>query len=92
MKIWERGREIEEAVAFKRKEDIPSGPEAVLGGRLEMRERMVSSVQRSDSGQKGDNKGGKGSRGGAFELKQEVKNELRHSAFSLSEENRRFSC
>ena len=40
----------------------------------------------------GDEKGGKGSRGGAFELKQEVKNELRHSAFSLSEENRRFSC
>ena len=51
MKMWEREREIEEAVAFKRKEDIPSGPEAVLGGRLEMRERIISSVQRSDSGQ-----------------------------------------
>ena len=50
LKMWERGREIEKAAAFKRKEDISSGPGAVLDGRLEMRERMVSSVQRSDSG------------------------------------------
>ena len=49
--MWERGRKIEEAVTFKKKEDIPSRSEAVLGRRLEMRERMVSSVQRSDSGQ-----------------------------------------
>ena len=64
-------------------EEMPSGPEEVLGGRFEMREIMSLSVHRSGLGLgMGSESGGMGERGGAEELKHDEKKELRHCALS----------
>ena len=65
---------IDAEVALSIQDEMPSGPEAVLDGSWEIRQRMPFSVQRSSSGQgKGGEEGGTGERGGAEELKQEEK-------------------
>ena len=68
MTKWGGGGAICEEVALSIHEEMPSGPVAVFNGSLEMRHRMLSLVQRSSSGQ-----GKGGERGGAEELKQEVR-------------------
>ena len=44
LKMWERGREIEGAVAFRREEEMSSGPEAAFDGRLGMRDMTLLSA------------------------------------------------
>ena len=62
---------------------MPSGPEAVLDGRLEMRERISFSEHKSSLGQEERGvEGGRGERGGTEVFKQDEKKELRHSALS----------
>ena len=56
-------------------DEMPSGPEAVFDGSLEIRHWMPFSVQRA---RERAEKGGMGERGGAVILKQEVNNEFRH--------------
>ena len=64
-------------------EQMPSGPEAVLEGRREMREIISPSEQRSLVGQGGrEVKEGSGDSGGVDLLKQEEKKELRQWALS----------
>ena len=58
--MWQSGEAIDA------EDEMPSGPEAVLDGRWEIRQRMPFSVQRSLSGQgKGGEEVGMGERGGA---------------------------
>ena len=80
MTKWGGGGATCEEVALSIHEEMPSGPVAVFNGSLEMRHRMLSLVQRSSSGQ-----GKRGEKGGAEELKQEVKNSLRHWALLRSD-------
>ena len=64
-------------------EEMPSGPEEVLGGRFEMREIMSISEHRNGLGLgRGSESGGMRERGGAEELKHDEKKELRHCALS----------
>ena len=86
LKMWERGRAIEGAVAFRREEEMWSGPEAVLDGRLDIREMINYSVHKELGHVGGRKMGGVGLKGGAELLKQEEKNELRQSALSESDE------
>ena len=74
LNMWQSGEAIDAEVALSIQDEMPSGPEAVLDGSWEIRQRMPFSVQRSSSGQgKGGEEGGMGERGGAEELKQEEK-------------------
>ena len=84
MSDWEESGEVIDAeVTLSIQDEMPSGPEAVLDGSWEIRQRMPFSVQRSSSRQgKGGEEGGMGERGGAEVLKQE---ELRHWALSRSD-------
>ena len=78
---------IEGAVAFRREEEMSSGPEAVFDGRLDIRDMIVSSVHRNELGHVGGGKmGGVGLKAGAELLKYEEKKELRQSALSDSDE------
>ena len=47
LKMRERGRDIEGAVAFRMKEVIPSGPGEVSWGRAVMKVQIVEGEQRS---------------------------------------------
>ena len=86
LNMWQRGEAIDADVALSIHDEMPSGPEAVLDGSWEIRWRMPFSEQRSSAGQgKGGEEGGMGERGGAEELKQEEKKELRHWALSRSD-------
>ena len=50
LNIWQRGVAMEQAVALSIQEEMPSGPEEVLGGRFERREIMSLSEHRSGLG------------------------------------------
>ena len=77
LKMWVRGKAIAGAAALSIREEMSSGPEEVLQGRFEMRVMMSLSVQRNSLGQEWGRGGGMGERGGAAELKHELKKELR---------------
>ena len=77
LKMWVRGKEIAGAAALSIREEMPSGPEEVLQGRFEMRVMMSLSVQRNSLGQEWGRGGRMGERGGAAELKHELKKEFR---------------
>ena len=86
LKMRRRGLAMEEAVARSIHEEMPSGLEAVLAGRVEISETMSSSEQRSELGQgEGKEVGGMGERVGAEELKQVENKWLRHQASSKSD-------
>ena len=77
LKMWVRGKAIAGAAALSIQEEMPSGPEEVLQGRFDMRVMMSLSVQRNSLGQEWGRGGGMGERGGAAELKHELKKEFR---------------
>ena len=77
LKMWVRGKAIAGAAALSIREEMPSGPEEVLQGRFDMRVMTSLSVQRNSLGQEWGRGGGMGERGGAAELKHELKKEFR---------------
>ena len=74
LKMMDKGREIEGEVALSIRVEIASGPVALLGSKVEMKEVTDCSEHRKDSGHLGGGEiGGIGFRGGAEELKHVAK-------------------
>ena len=70
LKMMDKGRAIEGEVALSMRVEIASGPVALLGSRVEIREATDYSEHKKDSGHLG---GGMGFRGGAEELQHVAK-------------------